>query len=516
MTKYIGLLLAFTLFVNWATAQMPIDYQFGEKYNDRYKYSNLMAIDEDGEGGYLLVRSYFTGLILKPKGFYIERYDKDLNLVDEYNYKYRGADFIEGYVANGQLYLLFLEYNLERESYDYVVHRSPISNYNFTVEGLLSIPSSSVSNPLDRNYYNRNFSSGFTTTALFNEDKTAFIISIHYKKGKLNQHRIYLYNASLQKIMDQDLSKEVEDKNYAFENIAISKDKKNVYIMAKAYFKKKRFKALERKFQYEVIKINKDGYQIQNFDSEDKYSEALIPRMNNGELVCVGFYADRKDNRYNGLSYFKLDPQTLEIKLRKYNPFTTEFMNDKFGRDETDPVKNLVFKNVTFLDDNSVMFNAEEYFVTSSIQANSSGTRLRVERYHYNDIVSARMDDQGDMIWARNINKSEVTQGDGAYASYSSYSKGGNTYFFICTAAENPQLLNDERLIFKQGLSRNRNVFVIQLNREGKMQYQKVIDSKEARLPFMVSMPLVDVSTDHMLFYAKRGTKKQLVNVSIN
>ena len=318
-------------------------------------------------------------------------------------------------------------------------------------------------------------------------------------------------------MLDVDLTAEVENKNYAFENIAISKDKKSAYIIAKAYFKKKRFKALERKFQYEVIKITQGGYKTQNFDSPDKYSEALKPILRNGELICVGFYADRKDNRYNGLGYFRLDPVTLDIKLKKYNSFTSEFMNDKFGRDDTDPIKNLIFKNVTFTEDNSVLFNAEEYFVTSSIQANSSGTRLRVERFHHNDIVSAKLDYNGNMVWARNINKSEVTQGDGAYASYSSCTKDGNTYFFICTAAENPQLLNDDRLIFKQGLSRNRNVFVIQLNSEGKMKYEKIIDSKDARLPFMVSKPLmVNSSADHMLFYAKRGTKKQLVDVAIN
>ena len=120
------------------------------------------------------------------------------------------------------------------------------------------------------------------------------------------------------------------------------------------------------------------------------------------------------------------------------------------------------------------------------------------------------------MVWERNINKTEVTQGDGAFASYSSFVKDGNTYFFICTAAENPQLVNNERLIFKQGLSRNRNVFLIALDKEGKMEFEKIIDDKEARLPLMVSMPLKNPSEDNMLFYAKRGTKKQLVKVAFN
>ncbi len=496
--------------------KMPISYDFGEKYVDRYKYSNLVSISEDGKGGTILVRAYYTGMILTPKGYFIEHYNRDLELISEYNYKLKGLDFIEGYFKNGQLYLLFLDYNLETFSYDYVVHRSPISDYRFTEEKLLSIKSDQVKQPYDRNYYNRNFSSGFTTTALFNDDKSSFVISTHYKKGKINKHNIYVFSASLKKIFEKDFSKEIEDKNYAFENIAVSTNMDRVYIVGKAYFRKKRFTALERKFQYELIMLTKQSIKTQTFDESGKYSEALKPILRNENLICVGFYADRKDNRYNGLGYFKLDPNTLEVQIKKYNPFSNQFMADKFGKEDAEQVKNLVFKNVNFTKDDDILFNAEEYFVTSSIQANSSGGRLRVERFHHNDIVSAKLNLKGDMVWARNINKSEVTQGDGAYASYSSYTKNDNTYFFISSSSENPQLLNNERIIFKQGMSRNRNVFVIQLDKNGKMSYEKIIDSKEARLPLMVSKPLMDFNDNAVLFYAKRGTKKQLVNVSIN
>ena len=516
MRKSCILLMAlFATLLSYAQ-DIPVDYNLGEKYNDRYKYSNLLTLTEDGTGGYILVRSYYTGIVLKPKGYFIEHYNKDLELIGEYNYKLRGPEFVESYVKNGQLYLLFLEYDLLREAYDYIVHRSPISEYNFTVETILSVPSKQVRNPLAKNYYNRNFGSGFTTTTLFNEDKSAFVISTHFKKGKINKHHIYLFNASLSKLIEHDFSAEVEEKNYAFENIAISKDLDEAYIVGKAYFKKKRFGALERKFQYELIKISNKGSKIQVFDGPGKYSEGLKPILHEGRLICTGFYADRKDNRYNGIGYFELDPNSLAVKTKKYNAFSEQFMFDKFGKDDAEHVKNLVFKNVSFTSDNSLLFNAEEYFVTTSVQANSSGGRIRVERFHYNDIVSVKLDANGTMQWARNINKSEVTQGDGAYASYSSCSKGGKTYFFISTAAENPQLLNNERLIFKQGLSRNRNVFVIQLDEEGKMSYEKIIDDKEARLPLMVSKPLMDSTDDKVLFYAKRGTKKQLVNVAIN
>lgn len=495
--------------------EFPVNYTFGDKYNDRFKYSNLLTISDDGYGGTILVRAYFSGLILQPKGYVIEQYDKDMKLVSEFNYKVKGPEFVDGYFKNGQLYLLFLEYNIEGGTYEYWVHRSPLDPFSFTKEKLCLFASAPVNNPLDKNYYNRNFNSGFTTTVLFSEDKNGFVISTHYKKGKNNHHDIYLFSNNLKQILYQDFSTEVEEKNYAFEKMVVSGDLAQVYIIGKAYFKKKRFTALERKFQYELIQLSAQGIKSQTFDIPGKYSESLTPILNQGNLICVGFYADRKDNRYNGLAYFKLDPASLTVKSKKYNPFSAQFMFDKFGQEYDKEVKNLVFKSVTVTPENSILFNAEEYFVTNSIQANSSGGRLRVERFHHNDIVSAKIDAEGNTVWARNINKSEVTQGDGDYASYSAFTKDGNTYFFISTAAENPQVLNKERIIFKQGLSRNRNVFVIQLNDEGKMSYEKIIDSKDARLPLKVSNPLKDQSNGKMLFYAKRGNKKQLVNVAI-
>jgi hypothetical protein len=295
----------------------------------------------------------------------------------------------------------------------------------------------------------------------------------------------------------------------------VAPDLSAVYLVGKAYFKKKRFKNEERKFQYEMVRLSKQGTQFQEFDIPGKYSEAIKPLWKDNQLICAGFYADRKDNRYNGLQYFIVNPGDLSILKRKYNPFTQQFMLDKFGKETEKVVKNLVFKGAYFTADGSLLFNAEEFFVTESMQANASGGRIRVERFHHNDIVSVRLGPDGSLQWARNINKTEVTQGDGAYASYSSYTKNGQTYFFVCSATEAPQLINNKRLIFKQGMSRNRNVFVIRLDEAGEMSYEKIIDSREARLPLMVSSPLINYESDRVWFYAKLGGRKQLVGVEV-
>jgi len=84
-------------------------------------------------------------------------------------------------------------------------------------------------------------------------------------------------------------------------------------------------------------------------------------------------------------------------------------MEDKFGRDEDKVVKNLIFKSVAITEEDDILFNAEEYFVTNSLQVTGAGQRMKVERFHHNDIVSAKLDSNGDLLWTRNINKAEVT-----------------------------------------------------------------------------------------------------------
>ncbi|WP_010518792.1 hypothetical protein [Croceivirga radicis] len=511
-----NLIVYLTLFLTvMVTAQeMPITYSFGEKYNDRHRYSNLVTIAEDGDNGYILVRSYFQGLILKPKGYLIERYDKDLNLISEYNYKFRDMQFIDGFVKNGTLNLIFFNYDYNKGQYEYWVHKTATTNMNFTTERFYSIETKVVEGAYGKNYYNRNFNNGFSTTLLFNRDRTGFVISTDHAKGKEENHTLHMFDTSFKKRWEVDFDTEAEEKNYAFEQLALSDDLSEAYLIGKAYFKKRRFKVDERKYQYELMKVGPTGIQTQDFTQPGIYPEALYPILEGNVVKCVGFYADRKDNRYNGISFYEVDKNALALTNQKHHPFTEDFMFDKFGREDNRVIKNLVFKGVDITEEGNILFNAEEYFVTNSMYRTGAGQRMQVERFHYNDIMSAKLKANGDLIWVRNVNKSEVTQGDEAYASYSSFSKDGTTYFFICTAAENPQLINNERMIFKQGLTQNRNVFTISLDAQGKMTYKKIIDGKEARLPLMVSMPFTSKKDDAMLFYAKRGSKKQLVKVA--
>ncbi len=513
-TRKASALLLFLAFFSVVKAQeIPVNYTLGENNSDRYKFSKILSIDKVSSGETVLVRTYYGGFPLRPKGHFIEIYNADMTLKSDYNYKYAGKYMVDGFVKNGQLYLLELVYDYDKEAYQYKAHQSPIDDFNFSEHVLLSVPSKEVINPLAVSKYNRKFGNGFSTATHFNDDKSAFAITVHHREGKNEKYKIFLFGTDLQQHLKYDFSNQIEEKNYAFENMTTSKDLKTLYFMGKAFFKKKRFDAKERKYQYELVKITNGGHSSQEFADAGRFPESLKPILIDGKLVSVGFYADRKDNRYNGLVYYAMNPNTLAIQSKKYNPFSQQFMNDKFGREVDAVVKNLIFKDVHITPNNDIVFSAEEYFVTKGEEFDGNGRRI-IDKFHYNDIVCAKLSSQGDMKWARNINKTEVTKGDAAYASYSIFGKGKDTYLFI-NSGENPQKLSNERIMFKQGYSRNPNMFVIKIDQEGGLSYKKLIDDKEVRLPIMVSRPFVDKASDNLLFYAKRGSKKQLIRVTV-
>ncbi len=493
--------------------EIPIHYSLGNNYSDRYKYSTLLSIESSEQGETVLVRTYYGGFPLRPKGHFIEMYDADLNLVRDYNYKYAGDHMIDGFVKNGQLYLLELAYNMDQEAYQYVVHQSPLHDFNFTDKVLLSIPSKEVIAPLSVSKYNRNFSNGFSTAVHFNDARSAFAITVQHKERREDKYHLYLFGTDLKQHIVYDFSDQVADKNYAFENIEVSDDLKVLYLTGKAYFKKRRFEATERKYQYELVKIRADGHKTQEFNEIRKFPESLKPILSGSGLKVVGFYAVRKDNRYNGLVYYDLDANSLDVKNKKYNPFSDQFMMDKFGREVDAELKNLIFKDVHVTPNNGVLFSAEEYFVTKGEDISRGGTQI-TDRYHYNDIVVAKLNALGKMEWARNINKTEVTQGDASYASYTAYGKGNDMYFFI-NSGENPQKMSKDRILFNQGYSRNPNLFVIKIDGAGDLSYKKLVADKDLRLPVMVSRPLIHKDSDTLLFYAKRGSRKQMLRVAV-
>lgn len=496
--------------------EIPNSIIKSEVFKDEYKHSFISLVEDDGNNGVFIVRSYQGGVFSSGAGYYFEHYDSNLKLIKEYEYEMKRSEFekygsILGVIMNGdQVSLIDFVYNSQEKAFVCSALTSSINEFKFAKKELFKLAYEDV---MKSQWFGGNqFDGDSGTNFILNEDKTAFAITIDIKDKNTETHKVFLFDNKLNKKIDHDFKRDVKDKKFKYENIDVSKDGNNLYLLGKVFTDEKKKKKEGGKYQYELTRISKEGQVTQVFDTEEHFSGSLKTIVFEDKLTCIGFYSDRKDYRYKGISYFELDPITLAIRKSKYNPFTEQFVIDKYGKSKDKELKNLSFRGILITQQNEIVFNAEEYYVTSNYQRYPNGGGYMTYTYHYDDIVSAKMANDGSIIWARNINKRQATSGDDSYISYTSTIKGNDTYFFINTG-EKVKKLSNNRIQFGQTSTKKSNLNVIRISPDGNFDFQEILDDKESEVPFMVSDGAI--SRNSVYFIGRKGKKKQILKVSL-
>jgi hypothetical protein len=283
-------------------------------------------------------------------------------------------------------------------------------------------------------------------------------------------------------------------------------------LLGKVYTDEGKKKKEGAKYQYELTRITGTDSKTQVFDTQERFAGSLRAHYVNDKIACIGFYADRKDWALKGVCYFELDPSTLDIKKTVYNPFTEQFILDKYGKDKKNrEVGNLWLRGMFVTENGDIVINAEEFYFVQYYVNTPNGGYWRTE-YHYEDIVSVKLDREGQMIWARNINKKQVTSGGDGTVSYTSTVKGDNVYFFINTG-EKVKKLRRDRIQFGQTSAKRANLNVIRINKDGDFDYQEILDDKNNDVPFMVSNGVTDGNST--FFLGRKGSRKQLLKLTL-
>jgi len=186
-------------------------------------------------------------------------------------------------------------------------------------------------------------------------------------------------------------------------------------------------------------------------------------------------------------------------------------MIDKYGKDKDKELKNISFRKIIILSTGDIVFNAEEFYIISTFINTPQGSYTRTT-YHYDDIVSARINTAGEIVWARNINKRQATNGESSYISYTSTAKDTDAYFFINTG-EKVKKLSNNRIQFGQTSTTRSNLNVIRVNQNGDFDYKELLDDKDNEVSFMVSDGAI--SGNSVFFIGRKGKKKQLLKVTL-
>ena len=496
--------------------QIPFEVKKSDVFKDEYKHSSIALVEDDGKGGVIIVRSYAGGVFSSGSGYYFEHYDANLKLIKEYEYeiKYskavRQSSVLGVIMDNNVVNIIDFIYEKDEKSYICSAMSSSVNDFNFTKKELFRINSEEIKQ--FGFFSSAGFDGDSGASMIINEDKTAFAVTVDIKDKNTETHRLFLFDKSLNKNIDHTFKREIKDKKFKYENIDVSKDGKAIYLLGKVYTEEKKKKKEGGRYQYELTRVTSNSEKTQVFDTEEHFAASLKTIVFENRLTCIGFYSDKKEYGFKGICYYELDPVSLDIKKTKYNPFTEQFIIDKYGKEKDKELKNIDFRKIIIAQNGDMLFNAEEYYMTSHYMATPNGGGTWRYIYHYDDIVSARINPNGEIVWARNINKRQSTSGDNSFISYTSTAVGNDAYFFI-NAGEKVKKLRNDRIQFGQTSAKKSNLNIIRVNQNGDFDYQEVLDDKDNEVPFMVSDGVL--SGDSVFFIGRKGKKKQLLKITL-
>jgi hypothetical protein len=533
-------LLSFSLF----SQNVPIKTRKSTLFEDDFKKSILILGEKTQENEIILVRSYKASAISPLNGFYIEKYDANLKLVKEFELKMKHPlseknNLVLGvFYANKKVNIIEIYFELKEKTY---ICRNNIvdDNFNLTKKELFRISKEKMkelgSFNLQQKFFeaaNKNLpdvnSGNFNTSTdrvlsfsffgdstkprvyssdisiVINENRTSYSVILDYKNPEQEGFLLYLFNAESEQLFFKEELIQSKQKNYVLQNFQVSEDGKSVFILAKNYNNKVK----KLNYSFELSQISASETKTKTIEIEDKFIKSLKLNFYTNSIYCIGFYSEKSYEDNDGLCFFKFNYTTLESEKVKFSPFTNQLIQDKFGKETNKDIKDLKIKTILFEDD-TIILNAEEEYEYTNNSPNGNGAVT----YVFNDIVSAKLNTDGELIWSRNINKKQsYTYSDDSYISYFSTIKNGSSYVFI-NASEKLKELKNERVEFKDVNPNKANLYLLAIDSSGNFTYQLLLSEDQNEVPFLVSKGiLID---DSCYFIGRKGKKKQLLKITL-
>lgn len=319
----------------------------------------------------------------------------------------------------------------------------------------------------------------------------------------------------MQKKLDTCLKREVKNDKYIFENFQVSEDGDAIYVLGKSYEDTLKKKKTGAKYFFELTKVMTNSHKVITIDPKEHFIGYLKPIVRKNEILCLGFFSEFDDQYYTGLCHFKIDAELSQITKTLYNTFPRRFILDKYGeKNEYKALKNLTIRNVFFNSNNDIIINSEEEDVWTSASGVGIGVGTKTKiTYKYGDIGCFKLNANGTLQWARNINKNQKQSDEDHYfISFSSMINNSANFIFI-NASESINKLKEDRIEFGKVNINKSNLNLIKINHDGNWDYQEILEATDNTIPLMVSKGIV--IDNSIYFLGNRGKTKQLLKVTL-
>jgi hypothetical protein len=520
MRKILFLVLFFCTYVS-NSQEISIKTTQSDVFKDDKKHTELLYSEGDGQGGFVTVRVYFSGMMRWPKGYYIEHYDKNLKLLKETEIERKDNDF-QGLMIDGdKVYIMETAYVKDADVLNFNVLESSLGELQFTPKTLFSLPEEDVKRYfgigigiffIDNGW--SQMDRGAFGEVTFSKNKNFFAVNFDIKDKEAQTQLLYVFDKNLNKVFQKEFKRDIKDKFFIYENVDVDDTTGDIFLLGKVFENESRKSKKDGKanYHYELHKINATGETQTSFKTDENFVGSLYTLRSDKTISCAGFYSEKNDHRYKGVCRFNLDPNTLSATQKSFMPFSAEFVNDKYGKAKDKELKNLTMRSIHLAPNGDIVLNAEEFYITQHTSMSPNGGVSTRTTYHYDDIVTVKINQEGNLVWARNINKRQATSGaQMEYLSFASSILNEDTYLFI-NCSDKIRTISNDRLEFKEGKS----LFAVKIDANGKYTYKEILGEKDSEVPFFIRQG-THTTTDgrEMVFVGRKKSKKQFLKLNI-
>lgn len=487
--------------------------------DEKYKTTLLFA-KEDTNGDIFTVRNYYSS-VSNPKGYYIEHYSKDLKLLKRTEVEVNRNEIKGLFLTEDSVVLLQFQYNYKAKEYAFATLTSSKENFNFSEKEIYALDRNRInkydhfgirSEPEYNLHHNYNFGDIVESE---NGEFTALNLFTKTKKG--SALLVIAFNKNLEKLYEYEFENiislnEAENKSLQLQyfNMVIDNEGK-IYFLGRVFNDKI---VLEKKnapnyyfILFSADKVSKKQQPISIMSNNIIRSLQLI--NNADKLAAVGLYTDPSttgffDNYmgYSGVVRFNLDLKSLATSSESFQPFSEKFMIEKYGKVKEKLKSSLSYRNTFMLENGDVIINSEEFWM------DGSGDYVNANRI-YKDIISCRISGNGELVWAKNINKKQNAWSldNIPFLSYASTTKNNVSYYFM-NAASDLKILKNNDVEFKEGP----RLYLLKMYETGTFRYEKILypDIYNAQLGLRFGVLL---NKSDILVQAESNKKPMLVKL---
>lgn len=522
--KKIIIVLTLLLSISILTAQ-EVSMIKSDIFKDSKKNSYLLYSLEDEDGGIVTIRSFMGGLIPKLKGYYIQYFDANLKLLKETEYEVDDNFIKQAFIQGNKLHLIEFEHDKKEDKILFNVVTANVSDLKFSKQELISFSEDNMQNyfgVMVFPFFISNFSqldNNHMGEVIMSHDKKYFVINFDMKDKDTETHKVFVFNNKFEKIYDQEIKKDIKDRLFEYNGIDIDENG-TVYFLGKVFENdsKRSKKDGKTNYHFELMKIDSEGQKTVSFKNEDKFISSLELIKGQDRLACVGFYGDNKESKFNGVCLINLDTYNLSILSETFSPFSDEFLTDKYGdrenkkdRKKEKGIGSIDYKGVYMMENGDIILNAEEFYITTHTMMSANGGMSTYTIYHFDDIMSVRLDKFGTLKWARNINKAQTGFSN---SSYTSIPSGESTYFFI-NCSDSIKKLSADRIAFKQTKADKSNLYMITIDKNGDFDFKKLIDDKDSKVYYKVNDGVVNTEKGTVTLPGKKKKDTRILKIKI-